>query len=115
MCGSIVGKLGKGDRETGEDREDESLKNQKICGAFVVAEGEEEGDRGWSDWRLARGWGATTTTVWVLSQGKGDGETWEEEDERTKKYLYFKILCILMENKYKIYFTKIKFLLFNMI
>ena len=49
LCGSIEGKLEKGDRETGEDREDESLKNQKICGAFVVAEGEEEGDRGWSD------------------------------------------------------------------
>ena len=57
LCGSIVGKLGKGDGETEEDREDESLKKQKICGAFVVTEGEEEGDRGLSDWRLARGWG----------------------------------------------------------
>ena len=38
---------GKGDGETGEDIKDESLKNQKICGAFVVA----QGDRGWSDWR----------------------------------------------------------------
>ena len=57
LCGSIAGKLGKGDGEIGEDREDESLKNQKICGAFVVTEGEEEGDRGWSDWRLKRGWG----------------------------------------------------------
>ena len=72
-------KLGKGDGETGEDREYESLKNQKKCGAFVVAEGEEEGDRGWSDWRLATGdWrlgGRDGDGCVGLSQGEGDGET----------------------------------------
>ena len=88
LCGSIAGKLGKGDGKTGEDSEDESLKNQKICGEFVVAEGEEEGDRGWSDWRGGGGDGDDDGCV-GLSQGKGDGETREEEDERTKIYLYF--------------------------
>ena len=45
---------GKGDRERGE--------------GFVV-EGEEEGDRGWSNWRGGRGKGCVG-----LSQGKGDEE-----------------------------------------
>ena len=72
LCGSITGKLGKGDGEIGEDREEESLRNQKICGAFVVAEGEEEGDWGWSDWRLATGEGVgATATLCGSIAGKG--------------------------------------------
>ena len=47
----------------------------------------EIGDGATGDWR---GGGGDGDGCVGLSQGKEDGETTEEEDERTKKYLYFK-------------------------
>ena len=46
----------------------------------------EIGDGATGDWR---GGGGDDDNCVGLSQGKGDGETREEEDEKTKKYLYF--------------------------
>ena len=90
LCGSIAGKLGKGDGETGEDREDESLKNKKyvVRSSSQKERKKEIEDGATGDWRL-RGGGGDNDYCVGPSQGKGDEETGEEEDERTKKYLYF--------------------------
>ena len=108
MCGSIAGKLGKGDGEIGDDREDESLKNQKICGAFVVAEGEEEGDR---DGATGEGVGATAMAVWVYRSRRERemGRQGRKKTRERKNIFIFKFYVFRWKINIKYILQKLRF------
>ena len=89
LCGSIAGKLGKGDGETGEDREDESLKNKKYV---VRSSSQKERKKEIEDGATGdcEGVGATTTTVWVHHRERETGRQGRKKMRERKNIFIFK-------------------------
>ena len=82
---------GNWERETGRLGRIEKMKVEKTKKYVVRSSSQKERkkeieDGATVDWR---GGGGDDDNCVGLSQGKGDGETREEADEKTKKYLYF--------------------------